>query len=180
MKSNPRAAAPAGRVTYYCTEGYEKVPGRRFPVSGPANGLKRRHRGDNTGLHDAFRIPLDRRFHLTDETSNLPRTENMQLPLEVTSRNVSLSDTATHTIRERAQKLETFHERITSCRVAVEQPHRGQQRGARYLVRIDVTVPQGEIVTKRKPHSNLLTAIQDAFDTAERQLRELRRRQLQT
>ena len=43
-------------------------------------------------------------------------------PPRVTVRNVSLSKAAEATIREKAAKLESFCDRITSCRVVVEAP----------------------------------------------------------
>ena len=46
-----------------------------------------------------------------------------------------------------------------------------------YGVRIDLTVPGGEIVVDRKTGDTLLTAIQRAFDAAERQLRRHAQRQ---
>lgn len=101
----------------------------------------------------------------------------MQLPLEIAARNVELSEAAEAAIRERADKLDTFYERITSCRVAVEVPHRHQQRGASYVVRVDITVPGSEFVIKRKPAATLLSAIQEAFDAAERKLRRFAHRQ---
>ncbi len=98
------------------------------------------------------------------------------LPLELAARNVQLGSAAEAEIRRRAFKLSTIYERIMSCRVVVEMPHRHHERRASYLVSIDITVPGDEIVIKRKPREILLTAIQDAFDAAERSLREFGRR----
>ena len=100
----------------------------------------------------------------------------MQLPLEIAARNVKLTEEVQSTIRARAAKLDPIYKRITSCRVAVDIPHRHRRTGSTYLVRIDITVPGSEIVVKRKPREILLTAIQDAFDAAERQLRRFRER----
>ena len=40
---------------------------------------------------------------------------------------------------------------VMGCRVAVECPHRQPQRGNSYHVRIDLTVPGGELVIKHEP-----------------------------
>ncbi len=98
------------------------------------------------------------------------------LPLELAARNVVLGAAAEAEIRSRAFKLSTVYDRITSCRVVVEMPHRHRERRAAYVVCVDLTVPGGELVIKRKPREILLTAIQDAFDAAERRLREFVRR----
>ncbi len=101
----------------------------------------------------------------------------MQLPLQITTRNMSLSDAAEEAIREKVEKLEHFHEKITSCRVVVECPHRHSQQGVLYNVLIDITVPGKEIIVKREPDEDLYVAIRDSFDAAKRQLQDHARRQ---
>ena len=49
-------------------------------------------------------------------------------------------------IRDRAEKLESFYDKIMGCRVLVEAPHHHHRAGQRYHVRIDLTVPGQEIV----------------------------------
>lgn len=97
----------------------------------------------------------------------------MKLPLQITTRNISLSEAAENTIREKAAKLETFHDNITACRVLVEVPHRHKHQGMAYNVNIDITVPGNEIVVKREPNEDLYVAIRDSFDAARRQLQEI-------
>jgi ribosomal subunit interface protein len=101
----------------------------------------------------------------------------MKLPIQITTRNMSLSDAAKNTIREKAEKLDSFHGNIMSCRVLVEVPHRHQHKGVLYNVRIDMTVPGGELVVKREPHEDLYVSIRDAFDAAKRQLQDFAQRQ---
>jgi ribosomal subunit interface protein len=101
----------------------------------------------------------------------------MKLPLQITTRNVSLSEAAEDAIREKAAKLETFYDRIMACRVFVEAPHRHKQQGLHYNVRLDITVPGGEIVVKREPNEDLYVAIRDSFDAARRQLQSFVKRQ---
>lgn len=101
----------------------------------------------------------------------------MKLPLQITSRNVSLSEAAAEIIREKVAKLETFYDRIMACRVLVDAPHRHKHQGVFYNVRLDITVPGGEIVVKREPNEDLYVAIRDSFDAARRQLQSFVRRQ---
>lgn len=95
----------------------------------------------------------------------------MQIPLQISSRNLSLSEAAEQNIREKAEKLEEFYERITSCRIHVEAPHRHSHQGVLYNVRLDITVPGKELVVKREPNEDLYVAIRDAFNAAVRQLK---------
>ncbi|MBI5379065.1 MAG: ribosome-associated translation inhibitor RaiA [Nitrospirae bacterium] len=101
----------------------------------------------------------------------------MIIPLQITVRNVLLSEAAENAIREKAAKLDRYYDRITSCRVVVEAPHRRHHQGVLYNVRVDLTVPGGELLVKREPHEDLYVAIRDAFDAARRQLEDYARRQ---
>ena len=97
----------------------------------------------------------------------------MQIPLNVSAPNVDLSDHHKKSIARRVEKLEQFYDRITSCRVAVEVPHRSPEGQPReYAVRIDLTVPKSEIVVDHQSAEDIPSAIDKAFDVAERRLRE--------
>jgi ribosomal subunit interface protein len=106
----------------------------------------------------------------------------MELPLQITFRNMDSSEAIAAKIRERAAKLDRYHDHIMSCRVVVEAPHRHHLRGHLYHVRVDVTVPNGELLVTRDPpqheaHKDVYVAIRDAFDAAARQLEDYARRQ---
>lgn len=101
----------------------------------------------------------------------------MQLPLQITARDFELTDAIEANIREKAGKLEAFYDRIMGCRVIIEIPHRHHHKGHLYHVRIDMTVPGGELVVRREPHVDLYVALRDAFDAARRQLRDYASRQ---
>ncbi len=96
----------------------------------------------------------------------------MKVPLEIASRNCDLTDEMEELIAEKAKKLDTFYDGIISCRVMVDVPHRSQRKGVSYNVRIDLTVPGGEVVVKREPNEDLHVAIVSAFDVAERRVKE--------
>jgi ribosomal subunit interface protein len=96
----------------------------------------------------------------------------MKGPLEISSRNIELSEEMVGLINEKAGKLDNFHDGIISCRVMVEVPHRSQKKGVFYNVRVDLSVPGGEVIVKREPGEDLYVSICNAFDVAERQLKE--------
>ncbi|NNG14994.1 MAG: HPF/RaiA family ribosome-associated protein [Gemmatimonadales bacterium] len=100
----------------------------------------------------------------------------MELPIQIATRNITLAFSEEEAIRREAMKLENFADRITSCRVMVEMPHRRGNEGVQYLVRIDLTLPGREVVVKRQPQEQLRTALQDAFDVAKRQIQDYVRR----
>jgi len=71
--------------------------------------------------------------------------------LQVTFRNMKPSKEVEEWIRGEAAKLDTFYTQLMGCRVVVELPHRHHRKGRPYHIRIDLTVPQREIVVKHEP-----------------------------
>ena len=67
----------------------------------------------------------------------------MQIPLQLSFRGMEPSAAVELKVRERVAKLERFSDRITSCRVVVESPHRRHHQGKLFHVRVDLTVPDG-------------------------------------
>src|SRR3970040_1187674 len=99
----------------------------------------------------------------------------MKLPLQVVFRNMEPSATIEAAVRERADKLDRFYEHIMSCRVVIELHHRHHHQGNIYHVRVDVKVPEAEIVASREPaehlaHEDVYVPIRDAFNAGRRRL----------
>ena len=106
----------------------------------------------------------------------------MEQPLQITFRDIPRSEALEAVIREKAEKLDHFYEKIMACRVMVEAPHGHHHKGYLYHVRIDLTVPRGEIVIKRDPkkhqaHEDPYVAVRDAFKAARRKLQDYARKQ---
>lgn len=105
----------------------------------------------------------------------------MRIPLQVSFRNMDPSEVMEARIREKAGKLDQYFDQIMSCRVTVEAPHRHHHKGNLYRVRIDITVPDDELVVSHDRHDNhahedAYVAIRDAFTAAQRQLEDYSRR----
>lgn len=103
----------------------------------------------------------------------------MQRPLQITSRDFPLTEAIEAQIRERADALESYWDRITGCHVVIEAPAvRHHRKGGPFNVRIDLKVPGSELSVNRQNAEDLAIAVRDAFDAARRQmedrLRELR------
>ena len=124
----------------------------------------------------------------------------MILPIQITFRNMESSAEAEEWIRQEGAKLDEFYNHIMACRVVVELPSRHRKFGSLFHVRIDLTVPGGELVVKREPslhrsiqqigepkiakhlevkapHRELRQAIDDAFKEMGRRLQDYARRQ---
>jgi ribosomal subunit interface protein len=96
----------------------------------------------------------------------------MRIPLQITIRDIEHSEALETHIRDKASKLDEFFDRIMSCRVVVEVPHKHHQQGKQFNVRIDIGVPGSEIVVNRDHADDVYVALRDAFDAAKRQLEE--------
>jgi cold shock CspA family protein len=107
----------------------------------------------------------------------------MEIPLEVKFKDGPNPPWVEDLVRRRVDKLEQFCDHIIRCRVAIERPNGHPDTGNPYRVMIDLTVPPGhEVVVDRQPREGgpkrqLRTVLIDAFEAAERQLKELVERQ---
>ena len=99
----------------------------------------------------------------------------MDTPLEIAFRNMESSEALETLVRERADKLHRYFDRINSVRVAVEVGHKTQGGSKAYHVRIETRVPGQELVVSQDPgdgkdHFDAYRTVRDAFDAMERQL----------
>lgn len=118
----------------------------------------------------------------------------------ITLRGIDHSDTLENEVRKRIDTLARYYGAITSCHVVVERAQRHHERGNRFHVRIDLTVPGDEIavahegslhatakdlqydknVPRTEPgpeHQHAFVAIREAFDAMRRRLQDYARRQ---
>lgn len=100
----------------------------------------------------------------------------MQIPLQITIRDIEHSDALETHIREKVKKLEEFFQHIMSCRVVVGMPHKHHHQGKHFNVRIDIGVPGSEIVINHDHSEDVYVALRDAFDAAKRQLEDYARK----
>jgi ribosome-associated translation inhibitor RaiA len=105
----------------------------------------------------------------------------MQLPPQITFRNMAPSPALESRIRELTSKLERFSDQMIRCHVVVEAPHhQHHEKGALFDFQVDISVPGKEIVigythTKDPAHTNPHIALRDAFRAARRQLQDYER-----
>jgi ribosome-associated translation inhibitor RaiA len=112
-------------------------------------------------------------------------------PLQTTFRNMDESPAVAARVQEEAEKLGKYFDRITSCRVIVEAPHRHHLHGESFHIRIELRVPGKELVVAHEPplrheeqpelhkhleadspHKNVYVAIREAFKAMRRQLQD--------
>jgi cold shock CspA family protein/ribosome-associated translation inhibitor RaiA len=101
----------------------------------------------------------------------------MQIPVEITFRDIEHSDAVEARIRELVGKLERIYDRITRCEVMVGQPHHRHRKGNAYSITVRLTIPGGEVVSSHDPgpdgaHEDVYVALRDAFAAVKRQLED--------
>ena len=122
----------------------------------------------------------------------------MKHPLQITFRYMEVSPAVEARVSDEVAALERYYERITSCRVVIEAPHKHHQRGRGFHISIDLRVPGREIVVNHEPslhstlargeaaelekhletqpdHKDIFVSIRDAFAAARRQLEDYAR-----
>jgi cold shock CspA family protein/ribosome-associated translation inhibitor RaiA len=108
----------------------------------------------------------------------------MQVTPEIALRNVARTPAIEAAVQDGIASLEATGLRITSCRVMVEVPHRKRRTGNAYRVRIDLRLPETEIMVNRPPARSgpeePAAAIEGAFDTVHARLRNETDRRRQT
>ena len=96
----------------------------------------------------------------------------MDLPLQITWRGIAHSEAVDAAIREKAAKLQQFHEGLMRCKVIVELASRHQQQGKHFVVRVELKLPGSDIAVVREHDEDVHVALRDAFDAARRKLQE--------
>jgi ribosome-associated translation inhibitor RaiA/cold shock CspA family protein len=107
----------------------------------------------------------------------------MQVPLEVAFHNVEGSDWAEAEIRDRVADLEKIYDRLTSCRVRVDQRATNSSGTIPPVVHIELGIPgRKDVVVSHEPdhlmrkyqRPDLHKAINEAFRIAERRLVDMK------
>jgi hypothetical protein len=80
-------------------------------------------------------------------------------------------------VRELTDHLGVFSDRIQSCRVVVDSPHRHHHQGKIYNVKVQLALPGEDVVVDmerpdRVEHEDVYVVLRDAFDAAKRQLQQ--------
>lgn len=100
----------------------------------------------------------------------------MRLPLQISFQGLEQSDAIEAAVRKHAQKLDHFCPDIMSCRVSVVLDEKHKHQGTAFAVRVDVTIPDHELVSNRERHEDVYVALRDAFDDMVRMLEDAVRR----
>jgi len=99
------------------------------------------------------------------------------IPVQITFRHMDTSAAVETRVRELANHLGVFSDRIQSCRVVVDSPHRHHHQGKVFNVKVQLGLPGEDVVVdmerpQRDGHEDVYVVLRDAFDAARRQLQQ--------
>ncbi|MGY8961621.1 MAG: HPF/RaiA family ribosome-associated protein [Alphaproteobacteria bacterium] len=100
----------------------------------------------------------------------------MAVLTEIVFEGMESSEAVRDRIEGEIEKLERFHDRITSCRVVLHAPNNHKTHGGLFETRIHMALPGHQEVNvahthhKDHAHENAYLAIRDAFAAARKQL----------
>ena len=100
----------------------------------------------------------------------------MKRPLNLTMRNIELTQDQKDRIHHQVRKLEQHYSRITGCNVMVEGPGEHHVHGGLYRIRIEIFIPGWDIVINHHNRENPSKALMESFQAARRRLENLSRR----
>jgi ribosome-associated translation inhibitor RaiA len=109
----------------------------------------------------------------------------MQVPLEIRYHHLDRSESLDEEIRQYVEKLERRFDRLVACRVAIEATPHQHRTGSPCEVHIELSVPGHKFMVTKEPHrptenyhnADLRAVLKEAFQAAERQLSDFKRRQ---
>ncbi len=100
----------------------------------------------------------------------------MQTPLRITFHGMDPSEAVEQRVRHKLEALERLTDKLMSCRVVVDRPHRHHNQGSLYSVKLELELAGADpIVAGRDKHDDhahedVYVALRDAFEAAKRQL----------
>ena len=104
------------------------------------------------------------------------------MSIDITFRGMESSEFVSARAREYAQDLMDHAPEIVGVRIVIEAPTAHHNHGQPFHVRLNVAIPGNDIVVDREPgrgekaHEDVYVALNDAFQTARRQLDERTRK----
>jgi ribosome-associated translation inhibitor RaiA len=126
----------------------------------------------NTDGRSATRLENETDLSIIKRRANI-----VTIPVQITFRHMETSAAVETRVRELANHLGVFSDKITSCRVVVDSPHRHQHQGKVFNVKVQLALPGEDVVVDmerpdRPGHEDVYVVLRDAFDAAKRQLQQ--------
>ncbi len=119
-------------------------------------------------------MPFDNEVVQTVDTKEIL---TVTIPVNITFRHMESSAAVETRVHELVGHLGVFSDRIQSCRVVIDSPHRHHHQGKVFAVKVLLELPGDDVVVdmerpQRDNHDDVYVVLRDAFDAAKRQLQQ--------
>ncbi len=119
-------------------------------------------------------MPFDNEVVQTVDTKEIL---TVTIPVNITFRHMESSAAVETRVHELVGHLGVFSDRIQSCRVVIDSPHRHHHQGKVFAVKVLLELPGDDVVfdmerPQRDNHEDVYVVLRDAFDAAKRQLQQ--------
>ena len=96
----------------------------------------------------------------------------MKSAVDVVYRDIDCSASLNEVITKKLEKLNRYSEQAVQGRVVLDTPHNHKHKGNQFRASIEIDV-KGRPITVTQARESIHVAIRDAFDNAERKIKQL-------
>ncbi|RPI47470.1 MAG: ribosome-associated translation inhibitor RaiA [Betaproteobacteria bacterium] len=97
----------------------------------------------------------------------------MQHPVRITVRGAERSAALEEAVMQRSQKLDQFFPQLIGLDVTIALEDHSKNQGNHYAVKLVLQIPGNDIVIDQQRDEDAYVAVRDAFDAAERRLKDV-------
>jgi ribosomal subunit interface protein len=98
---------------------------------------------------------------------------SLENTIKITFRHGNLTPAVSAHIKNLFSKCYRFYHKIIHCNVIIHQEHCTEEKELLHCVSIVTEIPKHTLIAKDNTHTNLYTAIANAFDAIKKQLEEI-------
>ena len=100
----------------------------------------------------------------------------MKPAVDVVYRDLESSALLNEVISRKLEKLNRYSDQIVHSRVVLDIPHNSKHKGKQFRASIEIDI-KGKPIAVTQDHESIHIAVRDAFNTAERKIKQLSARQ---
>jgi ribosomal subunit interface protein len=100
----------------------------------------------------------------------------MKSAVDVVYRDLEASSALNEVISKKLEKLNRYSDQILHSRVVLDTPHNHKHKGKQFRASIEIDI-KGHPIAVTQDSENIHLAVRDAFNTAERKVKQISARQ---
>jgi ribosomal subunit interface protein len=100
----------------------------------------------------------------------------MKPAVDVVYRDLDSSPALNETITKKIEKLNRYSDQIVHSRVVLDTPHNHKHKGKQFRASLEIDI-KGQPIAVTQDHESIHVAVREAFNTAERKIKQFSSRQ---